>query len=530
MTDKALISIIVPVYNVEKYMDECMDSLVNQSYQNLEIVLVNDGSTDSSYEICQKWRERDKRIRLLDQDNRGQGAARNRGVKEAKGDWIAFVDADDWIDDRYIEVMMNAVIKEGADMARCNYAQIRLKSGGEKSTNFYQTLGMRKSVEDILAESAGVIWNQIVKRQLLIENKIEQPKCKGQDSAVGLELCLLAKKIAFVNEPLYFYRREREGATTYGAASKREEVASIAMPWLVENLQKCGLYNGNRMLIQRYIAYLLTQTLWGGWLSDEQEKYDQLRELYGHAFQKLTGIKNKIIASFGSWNVTETAKKIAFVQDMDYAFNFSGMISLMNRCGQTVEFFHKNVYRSKMIKKDIYSDLWSIFEAQKPDCFIMDLLEERNDIIKYAHGFMTKSVAAEQAEMKYGDAVIIEFGSDEWVTQWKLAADTFINKIQEYVSQSRIVLVKNLLTERYGTVFKSKEYEAVNEIKRINHMLERCYKYITDRLPDCKVIDLTKDERYITDEKYEYGIEPYYINSFINKRAAELILEDICFE
>ena len=530
MIEKDMISVIVPVYNVEKYIDECIDSIVNQSYRNLEIVLVNDGSTDSSYEICKKWEEKDKRIRLLNQNNQGQGAARDRGVKEAKGDWISFVDADDWIDNRYIEVMMKAIIEEDADMARCNYAQIRIKSGGEKSTNFYQAIGMSKSVEDILAESAGVIWNQIVKRQILIENEIEQPKCKGQDSAVGLEVCLLAKKIAFVNEPLYFYRREREGATTYGAASKREEVANIAMPWLIKNLQKRGLYNEYKALIQRYIAYLLTQTLWGGWLNDEQEKYNQLKELYDNAFQKLTGAQNKIIASFGSWNVTETAKKIAFVQDMDYAFNYSGIISLMNRCEQTIEVSHKNVYRSKMIKKDIYSDLWSIFEAQKPDCFIVDLLEERNDIIKYDYGCMTKSVAVGQTEMKYKNAVILKFGSEEWLTEWKLSVDTFINKIQKYVHQSRFIIVKNLLAERYGDTFKSKEYEAINEIKRINCMLECCYKYIIDRLPECKVVDLTKDERYITDEKYEYGIEPYYINSFINKRVGELILEDICFE
>ena len=527
VVDQDLVSIIIPVYNVEKYLDDCINSVVNQSYKNIEIVLVNDGSTDSSYEICNEWSKKDDRIRLLNQINQGQGIARNYGVREAKGDWIAFIDSDDWIDKEYIELMMQAIVRECADMAKCNYTQIRTKSKDQKTTNFYQTIGIMRDEKYILAESAGVIWNLIIRKKIIIDNKIEQPKCKGQDSAVGLEMCLLAKKIAFVNDSLYFYRKEREGATTDGATSKRDELALIALPWLIKGLQKCKLYCNYREVIQRYIAHNLTLTLWGGWLNLEQKKYDELKNLYFNSFQTLVGVNNKIIATFGSWNLTETAKKMPFVQDMDYAFHFSGIISLMSKCNPNVVFFHKNIYRNKMIKKDVFSNLWDVFELRRPDYFVIDLLEERNDVIQYSKGCITKSVAVSQAEIDYCNATILKFGSDAWLENWKQSFDEFADKIQYYVPANKIFIVKNLLTERYGNVFENYKYQNVDEIRNINKILESCYQYVTDILPNCKVIDLTKDDKYITDEKYEYGVEPYYINSFINEKVGEIILENI---
>lgn len=300
--EKDLVSVIVPLYNVEKYLDECISSIVNQSYKNIEILVVNDGSTDSSYSICEAWSKKDSRIRLLNQINQGQGIARNYGVKEANGEWVAFVDSDDWIDKEYIELMLQAIVRENANMAKCNYTQVRIKNKEKKTTNFYQTIGIARNEKYILAESAGVIWNLIIRKKIIVDNKVEQPRCKGQDCAVGLEMCLLANKIAFVNESLYFYRKEREGATTNGAISKRDELALIALPCLIKGLQKCNLYSNHAEVIQRYIAHNLTLTLWGGWLNLEQKKYDELRNLYFSAFQELVGIKNRIIATLGSWN------------------------------------------------------------------------------------------------------------------------------------------------------------------------------------------------------------------------------------
>ena len=101
-----LVSIIVAVYNVEKYLKKCLDSIIKQSYRNIEIICVNDGSTDSSLKICEEYQEQDSRIIIITQKNQGLSAARNTGIKNSKGEFIAFIDSDDWVDPQFIELLL----------------------------------------------------------------------------------------------------------------------------------------------------------------------------------------------------------------------------------------------------------------------------------------------------------------------------------------------------------------------------------------------------------------------------------------
>lgn len=115
-----MISVIVPVYNVKPYLQKCVDSIRNQTYQNLEIILVDDGSTDGSGEMCDEYANKDSRVIALHQKNAGQGAARNLGLDTAHGEWVGFVDADDWIDLNYYEKLVQAAETADADMACCD--------------------------------------------------------------------------------------------------------------------------------------------------------------------------------------------------------------------------------------------------------------------------------------------------------------------------------------------------------------------------------------------------------------------------
>ena len=119
-----MISIIVPVYNVEDYIDKCLRSIVNQTYKDIEIILINDGSTDSSGDICLKWQEADNRIIYIKKKNEGQGAARNLGVKIAKGDYLTFVDADDWIEENAIACLYESEKKSNADIVIADFSLI----------------------------------------------------------------------------------------------------------------------------------------------------------------------------------------------------------------------------------------------------------------------------------------------------------------------------------------------------------------------------------------------------------------------
>lgn len=115
-----LVSIIVPVYNVEQYLPKCIESIINQTLSNIEIILVNDASTDSSGEIINEYAKKDKRITTIHKQNGGQGSARNEGLKIAKGKYVGFVDSDDWIDKDMYESLVSKAIKEDSNLVVCN--------------------------------------------------------------------------------------------------------------------------------------------------------------------------------------------------------------------------------------------------------------------------------------------------------------------------------------------------------------------------------------------------------------------------
>ena len=129
--EEDLISVIIPVYNVEKYLIKCLDSIINQTYKNIEIILIDDGSPDNCGRICDEYAKRDYRIKVIHKKNEGVAAARNEGLKESKGNYITFVDSDDIVKDDYIEYLYNILTKNDADIACCNFEYIY-----EQKTNY----------------------------------------------------------------------------------------------------------------------------------------------------------------------------------------------------------------------------------------------------------------------------------------------------------------------------------------------------------------------------------------------------------
>ena len=119
MNNQPLLSVIIPVYKVEKYLRRCLDSIVNQTYKNLEIILVDDGSPDNSGKICDEYAQNDKRIKVIHQKNKGQGAARNTGIIAANGELITFVDSDDWIENNTYEIMVSKLLQYELDIIKC---------------------------------------------------------------------------------------------------------------------------------------------------------------------------------------------------------------------------------------------------------------------------------------------------------------------------------------------------------------------------------------------------------------------------
>ena len=205
-----LISIIVPVYNVEKYIKKCIDSIVNQTYKNLEIILVDDGSPDNCGKICDEYAEKDKRIKVIHKKNGGLSDARNAGIKIAKGSYIGFVDSDDWIHENMYKEVYKALIEKDADIACCKL--IRCKNSIEKISEkfdnkieeYNQIQYMKKFFKIDSQECVYYAWNKLYKKQVIDEN--QYPINLTSEDVVGTYKALLkCKKIVEINYPYYYY-------------------------------------------------------------------------------------------------------------------------------------------------------------------------------------------------------------------------------------------------------------------------------------------------------------------------------------
>lgn len=214
-----LISVIVPVYNVEDYLEECLESIVNQTYQNLEIILVNDGSTDKSPQICQNYANKDKRVLVYQKQNGGLSDARNYGLERARGAYISFVDSDDLVSRDFLEKLYRALVLEDADMSFCEIMEFRNEPKFQrefpKAINTYN----RKELLDYYFSGGlrPVAWNKLYARNLIEE--VRYPKGKtSEDVYVILEILCRCNKCVGIFDTCYFYR-QRENSILHARAT-----------------------------------------------------------------------------------------------------------------------------------------------------------------------------------------------------------------------------------------------------------------------------------------------------------------------
>lgn len=220
MTGRELISVIVPIYNIDKYVEKCICSIINQSYRNIEIILVDDGSTDKSGEICDSMAICDNRISVIHKENGGLSEARNRGLEESKGEIISFVDGDDWIHPQMFEILIFLMCQTNADIATCMYSNDEkdLDKRYEKKTIKIRTLtGTEAFLNPAIIHQ--MAWNKIYKRYIF--DDIRYPVNKLHEDEFVLHKILHNANVIVATEiPLYFYMI-REGSIMSSLSYKR---------------------------------------------------------------------------------------------------------------------------------------------------------------------------------------------------------------------------------------------------------------------------------------------------------------------
>ena len=211
-TNDPLVSIIVPIFNAEKYFETCIKSIIDQSYKNIEILLVDDGSTDNSPSLCDDWSKKDKRIKVFHRKNNGVSSTRNYGLSNAKGDYVAFIDSDDWVNKTYIESLVAGISRHESDICICGLNRV---AGNDKTaiTDKNSLIDSRAFLLGILhiRTSFGVCYSKIYKSSVAKKARFDESVSVGEDALYNIRVSLKAQNVSIIEDALYNYRINPDG-------------------------------------------------------------------------------------------------------------------------------------------------------------------------------------------------------------------------------------------------------------------------------------------------------------------------------
>lgn len=250
------VSVIVPIYNVEKYLEKCINSLLSQTLEDIQIILVNDGSKDNSGNIAKEYEKNNKdRVIYVEKENGGLSDARNYGLKYATGDFVAFLDSDDYIEKNAYEEMYNKAIEENADYVECDFIwEFPNKIRVDKQYPY-------KNKKEMLSFVRVVAWNKLIKRQLITDNNLEFPKgLRYEDVEFTYKLIPFVNKFAYVDKPFIHYV-QREGSIANVQNERTAEIFTV-LDNVIEFYKKNNIYEEYRDELEyNYARYLLCSSL-----------------------------------------------------------------------------------------------------------------------------------------------------------------------------------------------------------------------------------------------------------------------------
>lgn len=292
------ISVIVPVYNVESYLCECMDSIIGQSHRNLEIICVNDGSTDNSLQILKDYQSRDGRIKIIDQKNKGVSSARNRGVEIAKGKYISFVDPDDFLEFNAYETALSK-IKNDVDILIWGYKAFPNASGwwinaGKSPNTIYQD----RSVDAFFdgGSVSVIVWNKLYSNKMLKKNalKFNNSLKMSEDVEFNMLSFVRLKKIQFIDNKLYNYRVKRKNSLTdIYKGEKQANNHKILFKDVLEDWNRLGFLKNNEYKVLRYFTKI---------------SYNVISSIVNSSFKR--SYANELLSTFWQYMSEDTKYKL----------------------------------------------------------------------------------------------------------------------------------------------------------------------------------------------------------------------------
>ena len=304
MSEQPLISVIVPVYKVEPYLDRCVQSIVNQTYKNLEIILVDDGSPDNSPAMCDAWAEKDSRIRVIHKENGGVSSARNAGLDAATGGYITFVDADDWIESDMLEFLLHNMFEFKVDISGCTFSKDF--SNGETSyvnLNFSESISLRRNVMDdyfqVNTFFYAVVTAKLYKFSMIENTRFDASLSSGEDEWFNYLMCQSGCSAIASTKSMYHYVMTDNSITRSKLRGGQNWIDNVKMRVRVFDDQDISSKHrqiaGTRLIIS-ILAAVYRFACWNMIRSDAMKQLVQIVKVYKHQLKqiKLTS-KYKIV-------------------------------------------------------------------------------------------------------------------------------------------------------------------------------------------------------------------------------------------
>lgn len=313
MKDKPLVSILSPCYNVEAFLPQCLDSIINQTYGNLQIVMINDGSKDNTWNLLQEYASKDSRIEVYHQDNHGVAYTRNQLLSKIRGDFFLFVDSDDWIEPNMVEFLINQAKEKNADIVTCsNIINDNPRTDGIKSVKEYN---QEEIINAFLCHTwfNGSLCNKLNKVTLLHNEQFHCGISYGEDALFMWHLLQYANRVVVTNEQLYHYRMN-ENSISHGSYDQRKMSGHLV--WKTISSETATLWPQYKDIADATFA-----------ISDMWQLYYALKSKYPKdenimKFQKHVRDNLRLIHRSGLVN----SKKLLFACLVAYSYRLGGMI------------------------------------------------------------------------------------------------------------------------------------------------------------------------------------------------------------
>lgn len=264
-----VVSVIVPIYNIENEIERCILSIINQTYRDLEIILVDDGSTDKSLEICQKYANIDERIRVIHKENGGLVSARKAGIQAANGEYIAHIDGDDWVESEYIKTLVNATNSGTVDVVIAGIlfeyenGQIEKKKN-EVSSGLYDMDGIKQFIHPVMLEEIFPSnCSKLFRKELIFDKQMQVEDCVecDEDTVTVYPILLDAKSIQIIDDCQYHYVRRSNSLSTYGT---KASVYFTTVGYVYETLKKEFLCHEYKKILMFQLEKLVSSRLVAG--------------------------------------------------------------------------------------------------------------------------------------------------------------------------------------------------------------------------------------------------------------------------